>query len=62
MLNTYKKGASMLCTKGAKPALLSSVSERCCFSESQVSSFPGDAVTCPVLFTGLVAVLEESYE
>ena len=27
MLNTYKKGASMLCTKGAKPALLSSVSE-----------------------------------
>jgi hypothetical protein len=46
-------------TKGAKPALLSSVSES---AESQVSSFPGDAVAFPVPFAGLVVEFEDSYK
>jgi len=62
MLNTYKKGASMLCTKGAKPALLSSVSEVLLLRISGIFFSWRCSYTCPVLFTGLVAVLEESYE
>ena len=52
----------MLCTKGAKPALLSSVSEVLLLRISGIFFSWRCSYTCPVLFTGLVAVLEESYE